>query len=79
MILVGLRREDHEMNESRPSEIYLKLMKLMPIDGCTMCNQEFLEGDKTYGGVTENGKVEFVGECCKHELVKIYVCGFVSV
>ena len=67
------------MYEPRVRKIHRKLAKIMADDGdhCTICRMEFLGGEIIYGGVTDSGAVEWVSDCCVHELKEIYSGGVV--
>jgi hypothetical protein len=43
-------------------------------DHCTLCRKEFVRGN-IYGGVTESGSIELVGECCVRHLKEVFVVG----
>jgi hypothetical protein len=51
------------------------LIKLTEADCCSVCKREMPHRGATYGGLTREGKVELVGECCRSHLTKIHMIG----
>jgi hypothetical protein len=54
------------MNE-QVQRVPRKLMEIVMSNGdcCSICHKEFVD-EKVYGGTTDVGTVELVGECCVH-------------
>lgn len=58
-------------------KIHSRLMEIMQSDRCTICSKEFPDRNVTYGGVTKDGSVEWVGECCVDQLAEVWCGGMV--
>jgi hypothetical protein len=52
-------------------EIHRKLLPLLQEDNCSICKRELAHMDMTYGGLTHDGTVALVGDCCKSKMKDI--------
>lgn len=68
------------MNRAARRKIERQLRKIIKTDGdvCSLCRVEFPHNSRTYGGITADGTVAFVGECCAEKLEIIVISGLIT-
>jgi hypothetical protein len=71
------RRRARAMMRSIDGAIACRIEKIMTTDGdnCSLCRAEFPHNSRALGGVTHDGAVALVGECCASKLASIVSAG----